>query len=56
MVALKSAELRKWADRNNVNFKTTSEIERERSVREREQDRSRRDKETGRRKIRRQYA
>ena len=39
LVAAKTAELRKWASRYGITFKTTSEIEREKAVREREQDR-----------------
>lgn len=39
LMATKTAELRKWASRYNLTFKTTSEIEREKAAREREQDR-----------------
>lgn len=38
----KTAEFRKWASMNGLQFKTKSEIEKEQSDREREKDRQRR--------------
>lgn len=42
LMSQKTAEFRKWADRYNLTFKTTSEIEREKAAREREQENLRR--------------
>jgi len=39
LMAQKQSEFRKWASRYGLTFKTTSEMERERSVREKEQER-----------------
>jgi hypothetical protein len=43
-MATKTAELRKWASRYNLTFKTTSEIERENAEREKEQKRLERER------------
>ena len=43
-MATKTAELRKWARRYNLTFKTTSEIERENAEREKEQKRLERER------------
>jgi hypothetical protein len=44
LMATKTAELRKWASRYNLTFKTTSEIERENAEREKEQKRLERER------------
>jgi hypothetical protein len=44
LMATKTAELRKWASRYNLTFKTTSEIERENAAHEKEQKRLERER------------
>jgi hypothetical protein len=48
LMARKTAEFTKWAREMGLAFKTTSEIERERSLREREEERVRRQRENDR--------
>lgn len=50
LVLEKQAELKKWADKHGVTFKTTAEIERDRSIREREQERNARQRGEGNKK------
>ena len=44
LMATKTAELRKWASRHNLTFKTTSEIERENAEHEKERKRLERER------------